>query len=80
MAAATYVGGETLPKKSGKCTDSYYEEKDPAKLPTLSTSDAATEYWYSGKKYYDFKKGQYKGTLQTIHAKALGKRTAAETK
>jgi hypothetical protein len=55
-----------------------YEEKDPAKLPTLATTDTATEHWYSGKKYYSFKKGTYNTKLAALIKKG-STRTAAET-
>jgi hypothetical protein len=53
-------------------------------LPTLSTRDYATEHWYSGKQYYDFKKGTYNKKLTALIAKskAVGgpAMTAAEKK
>jgi hypothetical protein len=81
MDANTYVGGE-IDEETG-CTDSSFEEVDPAKLPTLSTSDSATQAWYSGKQYYDFKKGTYQkklGELMNKHKKNNPALTAAEKK
>jgi hypothetical protein len=57
----TYVGEAVSPVAD--CTDSRFEEVDPAKLPTLPTKDYATEAWYKGKQYYDFKKGTYQKAL-----------------
>jgi len=64
MDDADYKGEEVLPAVA-ECTDSRFEEDDPAKLATLATSDRATEAWYSGKQYYDFKAGTFKSALGT---------------
>ena len=78
MQASSYAGGAILAKAG--CTDSHFEQLDPAKLATLATSDAATAAWYSGKAYYDFKKGTYNAALTALITKGAGARTAAETK
>lgn len=57
MDVSSYAGGALTAKAD--CSDSKFEQVDPAKLPTLATSDDATEAWYAGKKYYDFKTGGY---------------------
>lgn len=81
MDANTYVGGAIAAVV--ECTDSRFEEVDPAKLPTLPTKDYATEAWYLGKQYYDFKKGTYKKALVDLVTRSGGTGTAltaAETK
>jgi hypothetical protein len=60
-----YVGGSfSTGDLDSSCVDAWYEEKDPAKLPTLSLSDISLMHWYSGKKFWDFKKGKFERTLQ----------------
>jgi hypothetical protein len=63
MDADAYVGGAIT--GVADCTDSHFEEVDPAALPKLATSDRATAARYSGKKYYDFKVGEFKSALVT---------------
>lgn len=69
MNADTYQGGVIAAGGSTECSDSQFELTDPAKLKTLATSDEATNYWYGGKPYYDFKKNgkrpKYKGKALT---------------
>lgn len=48
------------------CSDSLFTLKDPSKLENLSQSDVATEYWYGGRVYYDYKKGTYKEKYNKI--------------
>jgi hypothetical protein len=66
MNPSSYKGGP-LPARAS-CGDSHYEETDPAKLPTLPTTDVATAHWYGGKAFYDFKAGTYKPKLKALIA------------
>lgn len=63
MDAATYAGG-AIPKTDAECVDNLYEETDPEELVNLASSNRATDYWYSGKQFYDFKQGTYTRKLQ----------------
>jgi hypothetical protein len=66
----TYKGEViTSPQLPATCSDNIFELADPAKLATLATSDEATEYWYRGKIYYDYKKGAIKSKLENTSAK-----------
>jgi hypothetical protein len=72
-----YQGGSFATSDlDSSCIDAWYEEKDPAKLPTLALGDTSLMYWYSGKKFWDFKKGKFERTLQ----KALDTTATSRTK
>jgi len=64
------------PSIAAECGQNSFEEADPAQVTAMFYNDAATESWYEGKKYYDFKAGDFLAELDgeavTAEQKAEG--------
>lgn len=66
------------PTAAAACGESTFEQVDPTKVATLSTSDDATAGWYAGKKHYDYAKGANKPLFNKVALTAAMTENAAQ--